>query len=185
MRLSDGRSRAAVLLALFFLIPLSLEARESGKAANIPKKIHIVTDQAVVDSRGGSTEFVGNVQLSMDDTKISADWVKITFQNSGGNMNSAAGIDAKSFDTITARGNVRIQMSGEAAGSDLIVAITREALYSSAQNTIVLTGESRITSGEDMISSEKITINMADQSFKAESMGKGPVEATFYTKPEE
>ncbi|MBU4318302.1 MAG: hypothetical protein KKF30_13655 [Proteobacteria bacterium] len=140
-------------------------------------RIHIITDQAVVDSRARTTEFTGNVSLSMDDTAISADWIKVIYKSGIKNASNTK-MDEKSIDTITAKGHVKIKL-------EEITAETMEAFYDADENTILLTGEnSRISSGTDYISCDRITINMLDQSFKAESSGKGPVEAFFQTKPD-
>jgi lipopolysaccharide transport protein LptA len=164
---------AAVLLHLVMGNVWAKDAVKEKKTS----KVHIVTDQAIVDTRARSTELSGNVTLTMDETGISADWIKMVYKAGIKNL-STAKMDEKTIDTITAKGNVKIKMED-------MTAETREAIYQSSDNTLVLTGENtRISSGGDFITCDRVTINMEDQSFKAESFGKGPVEAVFHTKPE-
>jgi lipopolysaccharide transport protein LptA len=164
---------AAIILHLLLGNVWAQEAVKEKKTS----KIHILTDQALVDTRARSTELSGNVTLTMDNTGISADWIKMVYK-AGMNNLSKAKMDEKTIETITARGNVRIKMED-------ITAETREAVYQSSDNTLVLSGENtKISSGGDSITCDRVTINMEDQSFKAESFGKGPVEAIFHTKPE-
>ena len=159
--------------AFVFLSYTLLSAEETAV-----KGIHIITDQAIVDSKAKYTEFSGNVKLTINDTQIAADWIKVTFRGDFKKI-SKISIDEKAIDTINAKGNVRIQMND-------MVANTQEAVYSSSEDTFILTGEkTTISSGSDTIVSDRVTINMTDQTFKAESTGKTPVEAIFYNRPKE
>ena len=175
---------ALALIVLFWMVLgvpgapglWDVRAAENGATDGKVSKIHIVTDQAVMDSRARSAEFTGHVTLTMDDKAISADWIKIVYK--AGIKNPAlVKMDQKSIDTITAKGQVTIKMAE-------LEAETPEAVFKADDNTLVLTGEkTRIFSGGDFIASDRITINLEDQSFRAESGGGGPVEALFHTKP--
>ena len=167
-----------LLLSIFMTAAFVSVAQETSPPKEPLKGIRIVTDQAIVDSKARYTEFSGNVQLTLNDTQIAADWIKITYNADIKKISNMA-IDEKAIETISAKGNVKIQMND-------IVANTQEAVYTSSDDVFILTGENTtVSSGSDTIVCDKVTLNMKDQTFKAESTGKTPVEAIFYNKNEE
>ena len=166
------------VLSIFLTsIPESMAAEEptSVEGEKI-KGVRIVTDQAVVDSKAGYTEFKGNVRVTIDeDTQINADWLKINLKTDVGTQKGLA-ISEKSFKQIIAKGNVKIIFDDK-------VAITEEALYIPGEEKLVLTGtNSKISTDKDYIIGDKITLNRKDGTFKVESLGKKQVEAVFFPK---
>ena len=162
---------------LFGAISVSSAQDQDASTLNAANGIRIVTDQAIVDSKARYTEFSGNVQLTINDTQIAADWIKVTYNADIKNISNMA-IDEKTIETISAKGNVKIRMND-------MVANTKEAVYTSSNDMFILTGENTtISSGNDTIVCDKVTLNMKDETFKAESTGKTPVEAIFYNKTE-
>lgn len=163
-------------LCLFSAAPLTAE--DSPPAAESKTKgVRVTTDQAVVDSKARYTEFKGNVSLTIDEEiQIKADWLKISYKP-GTNEGNDLKISEKSFKDIIARGNVKIIFDDK-------VAITEEALYIPETETLTLTGEnSKISTGNDHIMGDKITLNRKDRTFKVEGSGKKQVEVVFLPNP--
>ena len=171
-----------ILLITFFAVlliipdPSGAQEPPSAKKETV-KGIRISTDQAIVDSKAGGTEFKGNVTVTIDgDTQINADWMKINFKSEIGKEKESA-FSEKSIKEIIARGHVKIIFDDK-------VAITQEALYIPDEDTLTLTGESsKISTDKDFIIGDKITLNKKDGTFKVESTGKKQVEAVFFPNP--
>lgn len=180
--INDRHHGISFLLAVFFFsivcgfparpVPASGEDGPGEKKSRF-KGIRVVTDQAIMDSQARHTEFKGNVKLDIDDTEIQADWLKVNYR-SGLDKDLKLSINKNSIKEIIARGNVRIMFDDK-------VAVTDEAVYIPETDTLVLTGKnSKISSGNDYITGDKIILNRSDGIFKVESTGKQRVEAVFY-----
>jgi lipopolysaccharide export system protein LptA len=139
------------------------------------KKIRISTDQAVMDAKGKRTEFKGHVKVIVDDTKMEADWMSITHQ-SGLSPDSASTFSENAIERITAKGNVRIMFEDKTA-------VTDNAVYTPNDKTLILTGpNSKISSGKDFITGNKIILDRINQTFTVESDPGKQVEAVFHEK---
>ncbi len=157
----------------FSLLPAPAfgEADDAGINGNF-KGIRISTDQAVIDGKGRQTEFKGHVKVTVDDTKIEADWLSITYPP-GLDRNKTASFTEESIEQITAKGNVKIMFEDKTA-------VTDQAVYTPQNKTLILTGgNSRITSGKYFIAGDKIILDRINQTFTVESTGNKQVEAVF------
>jgi len=157
----------------FLLRPAAIfgEADSRGIDPNF-KGIRISTDQAVIDGKGRQTEFKGNVKVFVDDTKIEADWLSITYRP-GMAPDKTASFSEQSIEEILAKGNVKIMFEDKTA-------VAHQATYTPHSKTLILTGEnSRITSGKDFITGGKIILDRINQTFTVESAGNKQVEAIF------
>ena len=161
-----------------FIIHLHVIAEEiATQSQKDINSIRIETDEAIVDSNARYTEFKGNVKATIDGTQILADWLKVNYA-SDVSIKKNTPFKKSTINEVIARGNVRIIFDDK-------LAITKEAIYRPINNTIVLSGEnSKVTSGNNYITGDKITLNTNDATFKVESMGKKQVEALFISKPE-
>jgi len=167
-----------MLSPLLFLAPGWLYAEDEMPAVKEKTKgIRIVTDQAIVDSKARYTEFKGNVSITIDDdTQINADWMKIIYKSTTGEGKKLS-LSETSFKEIIAKGNVKIIFDDK-------VAITKEALYIPDEDTLTLTGEnSKISTDNDYIIGDRITLNRKIGTFKVEGTGKKQVEAMFFPNP--
>ena len=138
------------------------------------EKIHITADKLISDHEAKYTEFIGNVRATQRDTVIIADKLKIFFKKDMDNKkNSLAGDE--SIKKIVANGNVQIKFDNR-------VAVTQQAVYITETRVLVLSGaDSKVISGNNSISGEKITVYRTDGRIQVES-GKGErVEAVLYT----
>jgi lipopolysaccharide export system protein LptA len=138
------------------------------------QKIHITADKLISDNDADYAEFIGNVRATQEDTVITADRLKIFFKSNAGHKDTPA-IGDESITKIVADGNVKINFDNR-------VAVTRQAVYNTQTGVLVLSGNnSRIVSGDNSISGEKITIDRATGRINVESGSKKRVEAVFYS----
>lgn len=138
------------------------------------RKIHITADKLISDNDADYAEFIGNVRATQEDTVITADRLKIFVKKNPGNK-GAPGVGTESINKIIASGNVKINFDNK-------VAVTPQAVYNTETGVLVLSGDnSRIVSGKDSISGEKITIYRTTGRITVESGGEKRVEAVFYS----
>jgi len=158
----------------FIMPPLALCEDHPLETDDDLKGIQIFTDQAIVDSLAKYTEFTGNVKVMINDVEIRADWLKINYR-AGIEEEMKLSASEKSIKNIIAKGNVKILFDDK-------VAITQEAVYIPDKNTLLLTGEnSKVSSGNNYITGDKITLNRNDGTFKVERVGEKQVEAIFFS----
>jgi len=141
---------------------------------NADQKIHITSDSLVTDNETKYAEFIGNVRANQGPNIITSERLKVYFKNTLNKVeNQVAGKD--SIEKIVANGNVTINFDNK-------VAVAQEAVYITDTRILVLTGaNSKITSGNDSISGEKITLYRADGRINVESGAKKRVEAVFFS----
>lgn len=137
------------------------------------EKIHITADKLISDHEAKYAEFIGNVKATQRDTVITADKLKIFFKRDMDNKKNPLAGD-ESIKKIVANGNVQIKFDNR-------VAVTQQAVYITETRVLVLSGaDSKIISGNNSISGEKITVYRTDGRIQVES-GKGErVEAVLY-----
>jgi lipopolysaccharide export system protein LptA len=137
------------------------------------QKIHITADKLVSDNEANYVEFIGNVKAIQAETIITADRLKIFYKKDLDNQKPPP-VGEESIKKIVANGNVRIKFDNK-------VAITQQAVYNTQTRVIVLSGaDSKILSGNDYISGEKITLYRTDGRINVESGNEKRVEAVFY-----
>ncbi len=139
------------------------------------KKIHITSDSLIVDSEAKYAEFIGNVRAIQEKTVITADRLKIYYKSGLDNKENLTTVE-ESIKKIVASGNVTIEFDDK-------VAVAEQAVYIMETGVLVLTGaNSTITSGNNFISGEKITLHRADDRITVEGSDKKRVEAMFYSR---
>lgn len=137
------------------------------------EKIHITADKLISDHEAKYTEFIGNVRAAQRDTVITADKLKIFFKRGMDNKKNPLAGD-ESIKKIVANGNVQIKFDNR-------VAVTQQAVYINETRVLVLSGaDSKVISGNNSISGEKITIYRTDGRIQVESDKGERVEAVFY-----
>ena len=139
------------------------------------KKIYITADKLIADSEAKCAEFIGNVRAVQEDTVITADRLKIFYKKVEDNNKNLTS-DEGSIEKIISSGNVKINFDDK-------VAVAEHAVYTSETGVLVLTGpNSKVTSGTNFVSGEKITIYRAEDRMTVESGNEKRVEAVFYSK---
>lgn len=138
------------------------------------ERIYITADKMISDNDTKSVEFINNVKATQEDTVITADRLKIFLRKGVGKGNNPlSGED--SIEKIVVNGNVNIRFDNRHA-------VTQQAEYITKTRILVLSGAgSKIISGKDSISGEKITIYRTDGRIDVESGDEKRVEAIFFT----
>lgn len=145
-----------------------ISAKGSG---SIP--LHITSDTMVIEKEASTIEFSGSVVAERDDSIINADIVKVILYSD----KEKASLSEKKMNPdvkmIMAIGNVKF-VSGERT------AFADKAVYTSADETLVLTGDSpRVITGENFVTGNKITLFQKSGKIIIESSQKKRVEALF------
>jgi len=167
-----------VLTAIFIIIAGFMVSSAFAEEENLKenKKVYITSDKLIADSEAKWAEFIGNVRAVQEDTVIIADRLKIFYKKIE-NDNSIS--DKESIEKIVSSGNVKINFDDK-------VAVSEHAVYTSETGVLVLTGpNSKVTSGTDFVSGDKITFYRAEDRMTVESGNKRRVEAVFYSRDKE
>ena len=168
-----------MILAVGFVTTAALTApaAAAGKIDSAVKgnndKIVIVSDKLVSNNKEQFAEFTGNVKATQGTTQINADRLKIYYSNRPDSpVGTAPG--EESIQKIVASGKVVIRMDDREARSE-------NAVYEAAKGVLILTGKnSRVASGDNYVSGEKITLYRNEDRMTVESTAKQRVEAVFY-----
>ncbi|MFC1828465.1 LptA/OstA family protein [Thermodesulfobacteriota bacterium] len=143
------------------------------KDINTAEKIRVTANKLISDSEAQWAEFVGNVKAVQGDNTIMADSIKI-FYNGGLEKDKKTASGGGSIREIVAKGNVKIHFDNR-------VAVTHQAVYTTEKRVLVMSGDgSRITSGDDSISGEKISFYRDDGRVVVEGGSEKQVEAILY-----
>ena len=177
--------RILLFFATAFMLLACLLTTPSGYADEKPhdtdtqnlakvRKIHITADKLFSDNNTDYAEFIGNVKATQEDTVITADKLKIFFKkNSSDKENPVVG--EETINKIVASGNVKIKFDNR-------VAVAQQAVYNTETGVLVLSGDnSKIVSGNNSISGEKITFYKTTGRINVESSDEKRVEAVFYS----
>lgn len=163
----------AVIIITGFMVN-SVFAEEENLKQN--KKIYITSDKLIADSEAKWAEFIGNVRAVQEDTVITADRLKIFYKKI---ENDSSISDKGAIEKIVSSGNVKIKFDDK-------VAVAQHAVYTSKTGILVLTGpNTKVTSGTDFVSGDKITFYRAEDRMTVESSNKKRVEAVFYSREKE
>jgi len=137
------------------------------------EKIHISAETLISDKEAKYAEFIGNVIAKQGNTVITADRLKIFYEEVSGKEKSEAD-KSSPITKITAEGKVTIKFDDK-------IAETGQAVYTTADKVLTLSGEgSRLVSGNDSIAGSKIIFYRSDGRIKVESSKEKRVEAVFY-----
>jgi len=161
----------AVFIIIAGFMASSAFAEEEDLKEN--KKVYITADKLIADSEAKCAEFIGNVRAVQEDSVITADRLKIFYKKVENNSSIS---DEGSIEKIVSSGNVKINFEDK-------VAVAQHAVYTSETGVLVLTGpNSKVTSGTNFVSGEKITLYRAEDRMTVESGNKKRVEAVLYSK---
>jgi lipopolysaccharide export system protein LptA len=134
--------------------------------------IHILADTLLVDTDASVAEFSGNVRASQEKMVILSDRLKI-FYKKGTVSDTGTPGNEQSVKKIVAAGNVRIEFDNR-------VAVAEQAVYTSIDRVLMLTGEQvKVTGDNNTIAGEKIIIHREDGRMTVESGPEKRVEAVL------
>ena len=157
---------AALVLAARYPVP---QAAESGNGAPA-EPIRITSDTLVIDNQANSADFTGHVKAVQGATEVTAD--KLTLYYHGSDQ-SKSGNRSDNIKKIHAQGHVRIALDNR-------VAVSEQAVYTTADRLLVLTGRnSQITSENNVITGNEIVFDRKSGRLKVDNKGEGQVKAVI------
>jgi lipopolysaccharide export system protein LptA len=161
-----------IAVAIITALTIIKAAADENPAETEKDKIHITANTLISETESTYAEFRGNVKAVQGETVISADSLKIFYRQGQKNKKNPTATEA-AIEKIVASGNVKITFDDK-------VAVTQQAVYLTGTRVLMLTGpNSKVTSGKDSVSGEKITFFRADGRIKVESGPDQRVEAVF------
>ncbi len=183
-RLCGGRFMnvfAMVLLSFVFITPFVLgedapSGTDKGEETKEGDNIHFRADSLAADNE--SIELIGNVRMEQGNSVITADRIKIFFEETKEEKEENAE-KTRSFDRAVASGNVRIRFEGEEAESDkdVYTAEAERAEYRTADQVLILSGGKPIVrQGASYLSGPEIIYNRAEQRLRVNGSGNERVE---------
>jgi len=114
-----------------------------GKARDTSDQpVQVEADTLSVNQKDGTAVFSGNVAISQGEMLLSAAKVEVTYEE-----------DGEGVQTLLATGGVTLVNGPDAAEA-------QQADYNVASSIVVLTGNVLMTQGQNVISGEKVTINL-------------------------
>ncbi|MCG6892642.1 MAG: lipopolysaccharide transport periplasmic protein LptA [Desulfobacteraceae bacterium] len=167
----------ALAVMMLLAVPLCLaQDASSGSEGESGggERIHVVADRLITNTEAQTAEFIGNVRATQGDTVIVGDRLKVYYENAKGKKN-ATGENA-AITKLVVTGNVTINLDDK-------VAVSEQAVYLTESGILVLSGaNSKITSENNSVSGDKITLYREEDRMEVEGSSKERVEAIFYPK---
>ncbi|MCP3953644.1 MAG: lipopolysaccharide transport periplasmic protein LptA [Desulfobacterales bacterium] len=167
------------LIALALLLVMSVwSAKAADPAAREPaedpdQKIRITADRLVANTKTGRATFSGNVRATQGSTVITSDNLEVRYDQNG--KSGAAAESESSIEAIISTGNVVILFDDK-------IATTDKAVYHSQTGIFTLTGKgTRVTSGDNAITGEKITVDRKSDRMTVEGGESSRVNALIFT----
>ena len=161
------RPRSVILAAVLAAsaLPVALPAAAQtvafgGVAADTSAPVEVSADTLKVDQSTGEATFTGNVVIGQGEMRLSAQEVTVTY---------AAGGQRK-IRSLTATGGVTL-----ASGPDAAEAQT--AAYDVDAATVTLAGQVVLTQGQNVLSGERMVVNLGDGTARVEHASALPIEA--------
>lgn len=156
--------RPAALAALASL--LAIGGAQSGAMAQIQGEGPVAVTSSEFESVGNTAVYRGQVQAIQGQTRLNCSELRIVFSGggSGGAQVGAAGGDVQSYNCA---GPVYYVTPTEQARGDA-------AVFTVANDTIVMTGNVVIRQGLNVAQGERLTINTRTRNTKLEAAGRSP-----------
>ena len=139
------------------------------------EQIQIVADKLITNSVEKFAEFVGDVRASQGNLVINSERLRIYYRDDPDrNKNQIGG--QESIKRIVASGNVQVSFEEYRAETDQVE-------YDPDTQVLVFTGEnSTMTSGKNILTGSKISVDRKDGQIKVEGVPHQRVKAVFYSK---
>ena len=137
-----------LLLTLFCVLgPAAALAQDAaisfgGLKQDTSLPVEVKADSLAVNQADGSATFTGNVLVGQGEMRLSAGTVRVEYGQGG-----------KSIEKLHATGGVTLASAKDAAEA-------REAVYTIASGSVVMTGDVLLTQGASAISGQKLVIDL-------------------------
>lgn len=143
MRLSAAFP-ALIFLCLAGLPALAQQVAFGGLRADTSAPVEVTADSLAVNQASGLATFRGNVLIIQGPMRLTAAEVVVEYGNA----------ERSQIARLQASGGVTLVSPDEAAEA-------REAVYDVQAGTVVLTGDVLLTQGENVLSGQRLTVNLA------------------------
>ena len=139
--------RPLLLTLLCVLGPAAALAQDAairfgGLKQDTSLPVEVKADSLAVNQADGSATFTGNVLVGQGEMRLSASTVRVEYGQGG-----------KSIEKLHATGGVTLASAKDAAEA-------REAVYTIASGSVVMTGDVLLTQGASAISGQKLVIDL-------------------------
>lgn len=139
--------RPLLLTLLCVLGPAAALAQDAaisfgGLKQDTSLPVEVKADSLAVNQADGSATFTGNVLVGQGEMRLSAGMVRVEYGQGG-----------KSIEKLHATGGVTLASAKDAAEA-------REAVYTIASGSVVMTGDVLLTQGASAISGQKLVIDL-------------------------
>jgi lipopolysaccharide export system protein LptA len=146
--------------------PLPLGKTGSGEMPASEQPLRITSQQLEADNKQLVIIFTGNVVAKQGEMTIYADVARVFYEKKE---------EGNEVREIVATGNVRMQEGDR-------LATCQKAVFTNAEQKIVLTGQPKVWQGKDVVGGEKITILLEEDKSFVESGPDRRVEVIIYSK---
>lgn len=138
--------RAFCLLAVLAspLAAQQADIRFGGLQQDTSLPVEVTSDSLSVDQATGAAVFTGNVMAKQGEMRLTAGAIRVEYT-----------ADGDGIDRLIATDGVTLVSPTDAAEA-------REAVYTIASGTVVMTGDVLLTQGRAAISGEKLSVNLKD-----------------------
>jgi len=170
--------KAATWLIAIIFVSFPVVAEETSSESSQIKdenRIYITADTLITNTNDKNAEFIGNVKATQGTTVITSERLKVFYrEQKEGQQEPAADTDV--ISRIIAEGKVKIVFDNQ-------VATTEHADYLADKRIVILSGiGTKIVSGSNSISGNKITLFRDDGRIQVEGSKEKRVEAFFYSQ---
>ena len=141
------------------------KAGEAG-GRGVDQPLRITSQHLEADNKNSVIIFSGNVVAKQGNMTIYADAARVYYEKKE---------EGNEIREMVATGNVKIQEADR-------LATAQNAVFTNAEQKIVLTGQPKVWQGKDMVSGEKITLLLEEDKSFVESVPGRPVEVILYPK---
>jgi len=138
-----------------------------GRGTSQP--LRITSQQLEADHKKSVIIFSGNVVAKQGNMTIYADVARVYYEKKE---------EGNEIREIVATGNVKIQEADR-------LATAQQAVFTNAEQKIVLTGQPKVWQGKDMVSGEKIIVLLEEDKTFVESGPDQRIEVILYPKREQ
>jgi len=149
--------------------PLFLGKKGQGEMRGSDQPLRVTSQQLEADNKQLVITFTGNVVAKQGEMTIFADTARVYYEKKE---------EGNEVREIVATGNVRIQEADR-------LATCQKAVFTNAEQKIVLTGQPKVWQGKDMVSGEKIIILLEEDKSFVESGPDQKVEMVLFPKGEQ
>ncbi len=155
-------------LLVIYLLPINtahaqgLSGSIADLAVNPDLPIHIESDSLEIDEPKSTARFIGGVRVSQDKMVLTTDELLINYSSTGPDTSTQ-------LRTIDAIDNVAVNVNDQTAKGD-------KAHYDLASETVTLTGNVILSQGGNIISGERIIIDLATGTANMISKSRAPGE---------